>query len=185
MSRCSIPRSLQDRLRVGRGVALERDAGLPTAAPGRTSRDRSRRGSWWSSWRRSATYASAGASATCSSSSSAARSCGAGTRTPTTARSGRWPPAGAAPPRSSQEKAELGKRIKKALGELQTARDALTVCLIENSPPAPVQPQLSVIGVEVVNSVQRRQNPVRLVRGRSAIVRAFVGSGITHFYDGV
>jgi len=44
-------------------------------------------------------------------------------------------------------------------------------------------PQLSIVGIEVVQSIQRPNNSVRLVAGKRTIVRVFVDSGISNGFD--
>ena len=45
-------------------------------------------------------------------------------------------------------------------------------------PPPPNTPSLQVIGIEVVQAIQRADNAIRIVRGKSTMVRVFVDSGV-------
>lgn len=87
------------------------------------------------------------------------------------------------PPLNSAQKAALGKKINRALADLERARTELKACIALQDPPQPVNPQLIILDIEAVNSVQRRGNLMRLAQGRSAIVRIFVSSGITNGFD--
>lgn len=87
------------------------------------------------------------------------------------------------PPLSPSQKASLGQQINAANRRLGAAKEALDDCIAIHAPPQPVDPRLSVLDIEVVSSVQRRGNLVRLPRSRSAMVRVFVGSGMSNGYD--